>query len=721
MEPRRGKLKHIYAAGYLSISLVIVAFMWSFGDFLLRAPEVYPLWDQRLYYGLARVARALLSGEPNSWAPFRATLPSEYNALFGLPLAPALMTFGESYYVYGMAVAVIYGTAASVAVGAVPVVILAGYRPSVIFPAFVAAALVTATSSAVWLAVIWYYPDVGDALVLALWVIGAILLLRRPTWLRTGALVVLTIAVLLFRRHLLFAWGALASGLTISAAIECWVGWRSSDPRERRLRLQVGALGISALAASAIIAFGIILILFPSYVRSMAWIAVHHAYSDFERSPAAVAVAMLGVIGIIPVVLSATGYVAGAIVFRSRRLEIVGLGLGAVGHIVMWVFVLRQAGPQYWIAPGAVFLPVGIGLGIGVLAEKLRARTLTAALGTAFLLLVLNAGRLVDSAVSGVMVQPLEVNCEPCKPITRSFLQARVTKVSLHRGMAGPLKEVFARMEVEGPQPRMIFAVASSVGLNEALLQSAAETLLGPLAKSYFFEWLPASDARDRLPVSEIMDADFVLVADPLQTQFRPAGTKGLASVRVMFSDHILAAVDFERMGEAVAFPGFSVTIYKRFRATDDRRALTTIEALRTAVPLRGARQPSWIEIGRPRRGQPVEVGGKGDVLAHNRITGDGWPARYLSYDEMPAGLIDLSGVATTSCPQGVLLTIQVVTPGGVEGEALATRFLAQGAGQQPISLATTVPGLGSHLKLEITPRSAEMPCDVTLQRLQVR
>jgi hypothetical protein len=720
MEPRAAETKYIYAVGYLAVSLVIVIYIWAFSGFLLRAPEFYPLWDQRLYHGLAQVARALVSGEPNSWAVFRATLPNEYNALFGLPLAPALMAFGDSYYAYGMAVAVIYGTAASLAVGAIPVVILAGHRPSVIFVAFVTAAFVTAASSAVWFAIIWYYPDVGDALVLALWVIGAVLLLRRPTWLRTAALVVLTVAVLLFRRHLLFAWSALGTGLAISAAIECFVGWRSSDSGERRTRFQVGALRIGSLTASAIIALGIILILIPSYVRHMAWLAVHHAYSDFERRPTEIVAAMLGVMGIIPVVLSAAGYIAGAIVFRNRRLEIIGLGLGAVAHIVLWVFVLREAGPQYWIIPGALFLPVGIGLGVGTLAEKLRGRTLAAALGAVSLLLILNAARLVDGAASGVMEPPLEVICQPCKPITSSLLQGRVTKVSLHRGMEEPLKEVYARMEVEGPRPRMIFVVASSVAFNEALLQSAAEALLGRLVNSYFFHGIPASDTRDRLPISEIMDADFVLVADPLQTQFKLTSSRGLAGVRDMFSDQSLAALDFERVGEAVAFPGFSVSVYKRVRESDDRTALATIEALQSAVSRQGSQQPSWIEIGRPRRGQLIEVGRKDDVLARNRVMGDGWPARYLSYDKNPVGLIDLQGVGTTSCPQGVLLTLRAVTLEGPGVGAPATTFLAQDAVQQPISLTIVVPGLGSHLELEINPRSAEMPCDVTLERLRV-
>jgi hypothetical protein len=720
--PEARQITYRKLGGYLALSIAILAFMWFFGDFLLQEPDFYPNWDPRNWYRLAGLARALLSGEPTSWAPFRATLQSEYNALFALPLAPALMVFDQSYYVYGMAVAVIYGTAASLAVGAVTVVVLAGYRASVIYWTFSAAALVTATRSAVWWNVIWYYPDVGDAFVLAVWVIAAILLLRHPTWLLTAGLVVLTVVVLVFRRHLVFAWAVAGIGLFIAAVIECWVDWKTNDQPVRREHLRSGARRIGALAASAIFGLGIMLALVPQFVRGMASIIVHHAYVEFEQTPTDVAVAMFGVMGVIPMVLSAAGYIASAIVFRRPRFEIIGLGLGAALYIVLWVALIRQVGPQGWIVPGAFFLPIGIGLGVGTLAERFGGRIQLAALGTAFLLLFVSAGRLVDGATSKIM----DIGNPPLPPL----LQGRVAKLWLHHGMEGPFKEVFAHLEIEGPLPRTVLVDASSAIFNQAALQSAAEALLGDLAKSYFVEAVPDLDARDKLPVSEIMDADFVLVTDPLQTLF-PTGFNGLAAVRDMFSEHRLAALDFELVEEPVAFPGsslsgapyktpdrtspFRVSIYKRVREGDDRTALATIEALRSAVPSRGYGQPSWIEIGRPRRGEPFKARGKGDVLAYNRIKGDGWPARYMSYDEPPVGLTELGGVGRTSCPRGTLLTLHVVESDGTRHKALATAFLAQGDVEQSFSLATAVPALGSRLELEIDPPLANIPCDVRL------
>jgi len=711
-----------YLVSYLAVFVAILVFMWVFGDFLLRAPEFYPNWDPRNWYRLAGLARALLAGEPNSWAPFRETLQSEYNALYALPLAPALMAFGQSYYVYGMAVAVIYGTAASLAVGAVAGVIVAGYRPSVIYWTFASAALVTATRSAVWWNVIWYYPDVGDALVLALWAIAAILLLRRPTWLLAGAVAMLTVAVLVFRRHLVFAWGVAGIGLSTSAVLECWVDWQASDRSARRRQLGAAAQRIGALAASAVLGLGIILALLPQFVRGMASVFLHHAYIEFEESPADVVVAMLGVIGVIPMALAAAGYVASTIVFGRRRFEILGLGLGAAAYIVLWAALVRQVGPQYWIVAGAFFVPIGIGLGVGALAEKLRGRARLAALGTACLLLFVSAGRLVDGAMSKIM----DIGNPPLPPL----LQGRVAKLSFNHGMEGSFKAVFAQMAIEAPLPRTVFVDGSSGIFNQAALQSAAEALLGTLAKSYFIRPVPDLDARDSLPVSEIMDADFVLVADPLQT-ILPAGFRGMAAVRDMFSDHRLAALDFERVGEPVAFPGaslsgfpykapernppFRVSIYKRIRESDEGTALATIAALRSAVPNRGYGQPSWIEISRPRRGEPLRAWGKGDVLAYNRIKGDGWPGRYLSYDQPSAGLTELRGLGATSCPRGALLSLHVVTSEGTRPEALATAFLARGDVQQSFSLAAAMPTVGSRLELEIDPPSAETPCDVRL------
>jgi hypothetical protein len=298
------------------------------------------------------------------------------------------------------------------------------------------------------------------------------------------------------------------------------------------------------------------------------------------------------------------------------------------------------------------------------------------------------------------------------------LLQGRVTKLSVHQGMEGPFKEVFARLGTAGPQPRTVLVVASSFTFNDAVVQSAAEALLGNRAKFYYFHWFPVIDSRDRLPVTEIIAADFLLVGNPLQTHLS-SGFHGLEAVRDMFVDHDGAALDFERLGEPVAFPKFSVSVYRRVRESDERTALATIEALKSAVTLRGYGQPSWIEIGRPRRGE--SVGANNDaVVAYNRIAGDGWPARYLSYDTMPAGVVEFSGVGETTCPKGAFLTLRVVTPGDAEHKAIASSLLARGAAHQPFSLATDVPVSGLRLELEINPPLGDVPCDVTLERLQL-
>jgi hypothetical protein len=287
--------------------------------------------------------------------------------------------------------------------------------------------------------------------------------------------------------------------------------------------------------------------------------------------------------------------------------------------------------------------------------------------------------------------------------------------------MGGPFKEVFARLGIAGPQPRKVLVVASSVAFNEAMALSAAEALLGNMAKSYFFHVVPVLDVRDRLAVTEIIDADFVLVGNPLQTHLG-RGFKGLKAVRDMFLDHDSAALDFERLGDPVAFPGFSVSIYRRIRESDERTALATIEALESAVTLRGYRQPSWIEIARPRRSEGVEsLDAPNDaVVARNRIAGDGWPARYVSYDTMPVAVIELRGVGETTCPQGALLRLRVMTRGDAEPKAVATTLLTHRAAQQPFSLVTAVPVSGLHLELEINPPFGEVPCDVTLEGLQL-
>jgi hypothetical protein len=82
--------------------------------------------------------------------------------------------------------------------------------------------------------------------------------------------------------------------------------------------------------------------------------------------------------------------------------------------------------------------------------------------------------------------------------------------------------------------------------------------------------------------------------------------------------------------------------------------------------------------------------------------------------------VVKFSGVGETTCPKGALLTLRVVTPGDAEQNAIASSLLAHRAAHQPFSLATVVPVSGLRLELEINPPSGEVPCDVTLERLQL-
>src|SRR2546423_7507446 len=144
--PLRVWTRYNLAVGYFATAVVIVAFTWFFADLLLRAAEFYPGWDPRSFFGLAKVAhskvQSILAGEPNSWSLSGWGLGQQFNALFALPLAPVLAAFGESLYIYGMAVALIYGTAASLAVGAIAIVLLAGYRRSIVLLTFAATAFI---------------------------------------------------------------------------------------------------------------------------------------------------------------------------------------------------------------------------------------------------------------------------------------------------------------------------------------------------------------------------------------------------------------------------------------------------------------------------------------------------------------------------------------------------------------------------------------------------
>lgn len=701
----RTGLLRLSVLGYVAVGILTAAFAGVFARLLLLAPAYYPAIDQRHFLALAHLAHALLIGEPNSWLPFRATLPSQYNALFAVPLVPVFSLFGDSYYVYGMSVALIYATAAALAVAAVATYVLTGQSRRIMFAAFAATAFFTITRSAAWFSTRNYYPDIGDALVLGLWLVCAISLLRRPDWRRTVTLIIATLAVILFRRHLLFAWGASGMGLAMSVVASCATRREFGGGSRAGLPVRVCAVRLGLLAASAGAALGLIYVLAPSFLREMALIGNADAYRDYERNPHEVLVALLGVVGLIPLILSAAGYISAALVFAEQRFEIIGIGLGGIVHVLFWTIALRQIGPQYYVVPGAVFLPIGIGLGVAVLASLVRVRHRTAALVAAAVLLCLSAGRLVQAAAGDVE-----------DPLVPHLWQARVAPLALHRGMKELFMQVFSRIG-HPAKPATVFVVASSRRLNEAIIQSASEALLGNQASAYFFPWVPAVDTRDRLPLTELLQANFVLIVLPPQSDM-PTGFNGLGRVLDMFVNHDPASLDFKPLGEPIVFPTFSVAIYQRVRVSDDTTVMDSLEELKAAVARRGFNQPSWIEIGRPSESGTVEVWADDAAVAHDRDQQNGWPARFLSYDTV-SGATDLMGDAETTCPLGAILT--VYAPGqDHEPRLLATSRIDARSKPHPFLLKMPAPANISHLELEISVPNSEVPCDATLRHLQL-
>jgi hypothetical protein len=339
-------------------------------------------------------------------------------------------------------------------------------------------------------------------------------------------------------------------------------------------------------------------------------------------------------------------------------------------------------------------------------------------LSAAACLLTLDAGRLVQAAVIGKsdqiapfhLIAPFQ---EMNTPSELRLLQARIARISQHAAMEAPFREVFARIG-QVTRSKIVFIVGSSVIFNEAVFQSAVDQLVPESANSYQVLPVPAVDSRDHLPVTEIISADFLLIADPLQKHL--PHQDGLKRVYEMFQQNDRAALDFERLGKPIIFPGFAVSIYRRVKQSDEATVLATLNVLRAAVPRRGHLQPSWIEIGRPPGDNPIVNTDK--ILAPNRVKQGGWPARYVSYDTV-AGKVQIRGIGRTTCPEGAVLILITAAPSDVK-PITATHILHAGDSQPFLLTYAAAPAGAFHLILEISPLQADLPCDVILESLRM-
>ncbi len=577
--------------GRLLDGLLLLAFI-LFGVALIAAyctrERFFFAWDWAAYHRYAvDQFHAFLRSFREGAVLLHGSMANEYNFLYTLPLQPFLWAFGTSRLAYLVGVTVVYQIPFCLAMGAIGMRLAGGRRQA----AFWTAALVALLLPTTWLATFRGYPDVGGAalVALAVWVYVGDMQLRN--WRRWVALGTVWAAVPLFRRH--FAYDGVAFFLAVGIqtllafALELKNGFRPA---------LVGLLGKSlrTVGVVAVMAFWLGTLgrdALPALTENTL-----DLYESFKASPLQFTQFYVGCFGCLALVLAAVGYLAGMWRFAQQRAAIAFVFLTGLLCMVVWFALPRQSGGMHHLLHAALLVVPGVALAMLSACDLPRRWLRLALAGSVVGALVLNfAAAVKPSLAIARAVDSTPVFAHNCGPVRRTD-RAEVCRLLDYL------------RHITTPEDR-IYVINAGYINHEMIHLAEVEMYTDP--KLQMAE-VPDVDSSHWYPAENLLDADYVIVVDPMSLYLPP---EKQMSVRLP-ADAVKnweISTDFTLLPEVFSFEGNQkARLYKRVRPTSLPVAVRTFEKITAAMPVWPGDQAEWIYLTQRtttnyRRGRPYQ------------------------------------------------------------------------------------------------------------------
>ena len=613
------------------------------------AERTFYFWDLAVFERLA--ARTALAFEQSFDEGMRVVVESttqDYNALFALPLVPLFPDLGETRLAFVRGIALVYVVPFALAVGSVGAALIRGPRAAV-FWSTTALVLLTPMS---WVPAFSGYPDAGAALFVTL---GVRVALTDPTLRRARTIVgvgVLLALAVLYRRHFLFAAPAVFAAVALSA-----LDANATPPRTpARTAASLLSTTLRVLLTIAVGLLATFAIARPA-LRHLFSHDFYDLYAGYLHPPLGVAAYYFHLYGGLAWLGAAVGFVAGwraGILHPRRALFVAGVG---VTSLLLWVFLVRQLGEHY-----TLHLTPTVVLGLSALGWTLwtrgsrRSRVLLALAAPLYLAVNLFLG-LSGLAVAweGVPLRPALAANWP--PEVREDYDQVLSLLEALRRLAQP----------EDP----IFVAASSTTMNPDLLVRAELALHGRDARLQILN-TPAVDSRDQYPVEPLLQAQIVVLVDPLQIHLAADQQKVVQLVHEMFTRRIELARDFEEIdGHYSLEEGATAVLFRRHRPTSLEVGLQGLRYMEDRFPTPPGSQPEWVVVS-GRFPAWVSREPRGTSLTWHPALAAEPPPTVAVYLRAPPAQVHGTGTlqfVDDRCP-GAALTFAHLAPDGVIREA---------------------------------------------------
>ncbi len=558
--------------------ILLCLFMIAVAFFYVSSERFFYSWDWANYQNMTR-SKAMDFRKSPLWAihSVKDSLGDDYNEIFTIPLLPFMLIFGDSRLVYITSVVLVYQLPFALVIGAIAAKLI----PSNSRTVFWSTTLLTLLIPTVWAVSLRGRPDAGAAFLMGL----AILLYVQDTslrrWPQIALIGFLVSAAMIFRRH--YAYDAVAFFLSSALqAVMAFVAQLRQHPQQALRKLFESLVRIGLVGVVALI---ILVVTGGPFLHNLLTRDHNVLYGSFRYPFGTVVASYASDYGWICWFLAVLGFAAGIYTRALVRPVAIFLVLFVSISFIQWTVVVAQLNPHfklhfaYFIVPGIAAL--------GWLSWKAlegRVRALVVGAIGVYLILNFSIGLAPVDVMANIRMRPLLSSNYP--PVVHKEYDEIVRLVAYLRSVAA------------AKEP--IYVVASSALLNYDLLRNAERTLYGRDDSVLSIPVVPDIDSRDFYPLTTLLQAQYVLVADPFEHHLRTEEQNLVRVVYVAFTENWAIAKDFACLPvEFHLENGALVKIYRRMRPTSLETALRTFHAMRNFIGARrpGA-QPDWIILG---------------------------------------------------------------------------------------------------------------------------
>ncbi|MEK0085645.1 hypothetical protein [Benzoatithermus flavus] len=562
----------------LAIDLLLVVAVYAaalaFAYLYVRSERFFYYWDFVGYQVRSEWLAHLLAHDlGQAWAAFLVALPSDYNMIPSVPLAPLLMVTGPGRMPYILAIVAVYVVPFALVTGAVATR-LVRRAPRRVF--WTTTWLVLALP-ATWVAALRGYPDIGGAalLVLVLYIyLGDRTLARWRSVLWIGSLAGFAIV---FRRHLAYAATVELATVSVGALA---ARWQSAADNARRAVLAVTA---SRAMVLAVVAVGTLFAIAPAFAWRALTTDYTVYYASYEIPTGVLAVYYGGHYGWLILVAGLAGLGWGLWRHDVDRGAVV-LVLGAAGlFAAVWFGAARQTGQHYAYLFTAV-LAVGLGL-------LMRLSTFRPARVALVLALLVNGIMCLSPWAMPRLTAALGSNDTRVGLLSQAIPPLRRGDYASMRGLVKQLRRVAGA-------DRRILVAASSIVLNPDILMAADKEVRRPEEPPLRILWSPQVDSRDGYPLQALIDADLVVVATPAQYHLRPQEQDVVGALVSAF----VAGRDFARNyrplpGAFTLDMDAEARIFERIAAPSLEDVLATLATLERDIDPPPGGEDYWVHL----------------------------------------------------------------------------------------------------------------------------